>query len=139
MNDFQQWIKGRLSGDQLSIRERALEIGVSHTTLGNWLRGTQPSFLHCKLVADHFGVRVETIRRLAGWDDGSNAPAIAEATLSPEEEALVLAYRSAAGFPSAQQTLLGVAAVVAANAAVTGEAAAPGAAEPRQAPDRATS
>ena len=113
MSELTEWLKQRLAGDPRSIRELADEIGVSHTTLRNWLAGSRPSWEACALIADFFGVSEASIRRLAGYDAGAEARGPV-GDLSPEEEAIVRAYR--AGNPEGRRALLGVARVVSASA-----------------------
>ena len=120
MSLLADWMKSRLSGDPRSVREVAEEMGVSHTTVAKWLRGSRPSWEHCALIATFFDVQVDSIRRMAGYTEARTGTAVGAATLSPEEDALVQALR--ATDDEGRRLLLATARVVLRTAGETGGA-----------------
>ena len=42
----------------------AKELGVSQSTIANWLSGTKPSRLAEKAIAEHFGCTVEDLQKV---------------------------------------------------------------------------
>jgi len=61
-------IRGELQRRNLSLREAAQEIGVSHATLSRLLHGlTRPDYETCAKLAGYLRLRVARVLELAGY------------------------------------------------------------------------
>lgn len=110
VSTFSDWLTETLARRELGIRQVATYVGVSHTTIRQWmLGGSRPSFDNCGAIAGALHVDAGMVRRLAGYGVAEDSEAVT-ASLDPQEEALLQAYRTAG--PAGRRALLATAEAV---------------------------
>lgn len=113
VSEFSQWFEEQLRarGRAGSLSKIAEATGASKSTIANWASGdTNPTWHNCRGIASAFNVPRDEVRRLAGYRDPDDDPYIGEATLTPDEAALVNEYRK--GNDQTRQSLLGLSELV---------------------------
>jgi len=111
VSEFSDWLTATMKARKLSLRSVAERAGVGHTTVRAWREGiARPSWENCIAIAKALRVDDALVRSLAGYSDLGGDTYIAEATLSPEEETIVRAYRD--GDDEARRLLIASARVV---------------------------
>jgi len=96
MTAFSDWLTVTMAARKLSLRAVAERAGVGHTTVRSWREGiARPTWENCIAIAKALRVDDALVRSLAGYSDVGGDTYIAEATLTPEEDQIVQAWRTA--------------------------------------------
>lgn len=64
---LREWLLDMLREKDVSDRSASLSAKLDHAAISRYLKGTRPSPVSCKKLADYFGVPAEQVMYLAGY------------------------------------------------------------------------